>query len=151
MTEKLRKTKDIKEIKLRTNSLKNLRNRNLNTSHINYKIHHLLCKPEIYINSYGNISKNKGSTTLGIRGDEGYLLSFGKEKAQAIAKSFSTNTYKWAPTRRTWIPKPGKNKLRPIDTPTQKDRIVQEAIRSILECIFEPEFVEFENQQGNIL
>ena len=36
-----------------------------------------------------------------------------------------------------------------IDTPTQKDRIVQEAIRSILECIFEPEFVEFENQQGN--
>lgn len=135
---------------MRTTHLESLKKKNLDTSHINYKVYHLLCSPEIYINSYGNICKNRGSTTLGIKGDEGYLLSFGKEKAQEIANKFKTNTYNWAPTRRTWIPKPGKNKLRPIDTPTQKDRIVQEAIRSILECIFEPEFKQFENQVGNV-
>lgn len=44
------------------------------------------------------------------------------------------------------LPKPGKNKKRPIGTPNQKDRIVQEAIRSILEAIFEPEFKKFEEQ-----
>lgn len=49
---------------------------------------------------------------------------------------------------RTLIPKPGKKKKRPIDTPTQKDRIVQEAIRSILEAIFEPEFVKFETENN---
>ena len=34
--------------------------------------------------------------------------------------------------------------MRPIDTPTQEDRIVQEAIRGILEAIYEPEFCAFE-------
>nr|QUX32886.1 hypothetical protein [Blidingia minima]QUX32896.1 hypothetical protein [Blidingia minima] len=42
------------------------------------------------------------------------------------------------------MPKPRKNKMRPIDTPTQEDRIVQEAIRGILEAIYEPEFCAFE-------
>jgi hypothetical protein len=42
--------------------------------------------------------------------------------------------------------KPGKKKKRPIDTPTQENRIAQEAIRGILEAIYEPEFSAFEKQ-----
>ena len=45
------------------------------------------------------------------------------------------------------IPKP-KTKKGPLDTPTQKDRIVQEAIRCILKAIFEPEFRELEKING---
>ena len=149
MTKKRKMTKDINEIKLRTSHLNNLRKRNLDTGHINHKLYHLLYRPETFINSYGNICKNRGSRTLGIKGDEGYLLSFGIDKAKTLANKFKTNSYDWKPTRRTWIPKPGKNKLCPIDTSTQKDRIVQEAIRGILECIFEPEFSQFEKQIGN--
>lgn len=71
------------------------------------------------------------------------MLYFSRSKAINIANKFKTQTYQWKPARRT-IPKPGKRTLRPIDTPTQQDRIVQEAIRCILECIFEPEFTHFE-------
>lgn len=143
-----RKTRNINEIEYDTKIFERFRKRNLNTKYLNYKVYHLLCRSEIYINAYGNICKNKGSTTLGIKEDEGYLQSFGLEKAKKIAQEFKNKHYKWQALRRTMIPKPGTNKMRPIDTPTQRDRIVQEAIRCILEAIFEPEFQELEESNG---
>lgn len=104
----------------------------------------------MYVNSYGNICKNKGSQTLGIPQDEAYIETFSYEKAMKIAQEIQSQKYNWSPTRRTMIPKPGKKKLRPIDTPTQKDRIVQEAIRSILETIYEPEFQDFEKRSNGL-
>lgn len=121
-------------------------NRNKNIHHINYKIYHLLCHPFTFINAYGRIVKNKGATTRGIEENYGYLEYFDISKAMKIADKFKKDQYFWKPARRTWIPKPGKTTKRPIDTPTQEDRIVQEAIRGILESIFEPEFKEFEQK-----
>jgi len=120
------------------------KNRNaLEIGHTNYKIYHLLCDPATFINAQVNISKNKGALTKGIESDEEVNRFFGLEEAEKIAEKFKQNKYKWSPVRRTWIPKPGKTTKRPIDTPTQQDRIVQEALRGILEAIFEPEFQAF--------
>lgn len=105
-----------------------------------------MCDPQIYVNRYGNICRNRGALTSGIPQDQHYIKGFDRDKANLIAKTMRNNNYNWSPTRITMIPKPGTNKKRPIDTPTQKDRIVQEAIKSILEAIFEPEFKEFEEQ-----
>lgn len=118
--------------------------RNEDTEHINYKIHHLLHRPFTYINAYSNISKNKGALSKGVKQDDEIMRFFGIREAETIAELIKSGKYKWLPTRRTMIPKPGKKKLRPIDTPTQRDRIVQEALRGILEGIYEPEFREFE-------
>ena len=118
--------------------------RNRDTSHINKKIYHLLEDPYTFINAYARISKNKGALTKGIPTDDAIMYNFSIQKATQIANMFTEENYKWSPTRRVWIEKPGKKSLRPIDTPTQKDRICQEAIRGILESIFEPEFAEFE-------
>lgn len=125
--------------------LKRFQERNLDTKHINYKIYHLLTNPFIYVNAYCKISKNAGALTKGITDDKEIMKFFGISNANEIANKFKNENYSWSPTRRTWIPKPGKNKKRPIDTPTQEDRIVQEALRGILECIYEPEFREFES------
>jgi RNA-directed DNA polymerase len=38
------------------------------------------------------------------------------------------------------FPKPGTTKLRPITIPPYADRLVQEAIRMVLEAIYEPHF-----------
>lgn len=124
--------------------LKNFVSRNYNTSHINHKIHHLLHDPFTFVNAYAKISKNKGALTKGIKLDSEIMNYFGKINAENISNKFKTNTYSWSRTCRVWIPKPGKNSKRPLDTPTQEDRIVQEAIRGILEAIYEPEFQEFE-------
>lgn len=113
--------------------------RNQNGIHINYKIHHLLHDPFTFVNAYAKISKNRGAMTEGYD-DEGIMKFFGLNDATKIATKIKQDKYKFKPVKRTWIPKPGKKKKRPIDVPTQSDRIVQEALRGILEAIFEPEF-----------
>ena len=130
----------------RGNKLENLRLRNLSHKHINWKLYYLLWDPFTFNNAYAKISKNAGALTKAIDSKETILLFYRNKDAESIAKSFKEEKSKWSATRRTWIPKPGKRKKRPIDTPTQRDRIVQEAIRGILEAIYEPEFVAFEKE-----
>ena len=133
----------------KSHKLENLTLRNLDTKHINYKVYYILCDPFTFINAYARISKNKGALTKGITIDKEIMANFSLNIAENIANKFKKNTYNWSPTRRVWIPKPFKTTKRPpIDTPTQEDRIVQEAIRGILEAIFEPEFQEFEKENN---
>jgi RNA-directed DNA polymerase len=51
-------------------------------------------------------------------------------------------TYHPQPARRAWIPKPGSNEKRPLGIPAVRDRIVQAALRHVMEPIFETDFAE---------
>lgn len=123
--------------------------RNENTNHINYKIHHLLHEPFIFVNAYSKISKNKGALTEGFN-DDGSMKFFGLKKAIDISQKIKNETYRFKPVKRNWVPKPGKTTKRPVDVPTQSDRIVQEAIRGILEAIYEPEFKLWDTQSKGL-
>lgn len=123
--------------------------RNLNTSHINYKIQYLLHNPFTMVNAYAKISKNKGALTKGYE-DDNIMKSFGLEKAKIIVNKIKKGTYNFKPVKRTWISKPGKKTKRPLDIPTQSDRIVQEAVRAILEAIYEPVFEEHAELTNNL-
>jgi RNA-directed DNA polymerase len=46
------------------------------------------------------------------------------------------------PVKRVWIPKPGTNQKRPLGIPAVRDRIVQTALRMVIEPIFEHRFAE---------
>ncbi len=46
------------------------------------------------------------------------------------------------PARRVWIPKLGSAELRPLGIPAVRDRVVQTALRAVLEPIFERDFAE---------
>nr|YP_010337616.1 putative reverse transcriptase/maturase [Dixoniella grisea]UNJ17201.1 putative reverse transcriptase/maturase [Dixoniella grisea] len=135
---------------VRTNyskKLKRFEERNSNISHINYKVNHLLHDTYIFINAYAKISKNKATLRKDIfpKHDQQVIEFFGH--AIKITEKFKKNSYIFKPTKNTLILKPGQtNKMRTIDPSVQEDRIVQEAIRSILECIYEPEFIDFENK-----
>jgi group II intron reverse transcriptase/maturase len=57
-----------------------------------------------------------------------------------IVIEIKSGKFRFSPVRRVYIPKPGSERKRPLGIPTLKDRIVQEAIRLILESIYEPIF-----------
>lgn len=122
--------------------------RNLNTSHINYKIQHLLHNPFAMVNAYAKISKNKRALTKGYE-DDNIMKSFGLEKAKIIINKIKKGIYSFKPVKRTWVSKPGKKTKLPLDVPTQSDRIVQEAVRAILEAIYKPVFEEHAELTNN--
>ena len=58
-----------------------------------------------------------------------------------LQEELETATYQPRPIRRTYIDKPGSKEKRPLGIPTVRDRVVQTALKMVLEPIFEWEFV----------
>lgn len=59
----------------------------------------------------------------------------------AIEATLRDGTYRPQPVRRVWIPKPGKAELRPLGVAAIRDRVVQAALKIVLEPIFEADFL----------
>ena len=59
-----------------------------------------------------------------------------------LAEDLRDGSYRPQLIRRTWIPKPGSRENRPLGIPTVRDRVVQAALRAVLEPIFERDFAE---------
>ena len=66
-------------------------------------------------------------------GVEGFL-----DQLQAALRD---GTYRPQPVRRVWIPKPGSSKQRPLGVASVRDRVVQSALRIVLEPILEADFL----------
>lgn len=59
----------------------------------------------------------------------------------AVKEYLESDRYLPSPVKRVWIPKPGKaKKKRPLGIPTVRDRVVQQALRMVIEPIFEKRF-----------
>jgi len=57
-----------------------------------------------------------------------------------LSEELRRGTYRPQAIRRHWIPKPGSREKRPLGIPTVRDRVVQTALRMVLEPIFEKGF-----------
>lgn len=65
-----------------------------------------------------------------------------EEELSRLAAQISDGTYRPQPVRRAWINKHGSHEKRPLGIPAVRDRIVQGALRHVLEPIFETDFAE---------
>jgi group II intron reverse transcriptase/maturase len=59
-----------------------------------------------------------------------------------LAAGLKKRRYRPLPARRVFIPKPGSSEQRPLSIPTVRDRIVQAAVRIVLEPIFEADMLD---------
>ena len=59
-----------------------------------------------------------------------------------LAEQLRTGRYRPQAIRRVYIPKPGSREQRPLGIPTIRDRVVQAALRDVIEPIFERDFAE---------
>jgi len=64
------------------------------------------------------------------------------EGLRRLSERLREGTYRPQAIRRHHIPKPGSQETRPLGIPTVQDRVVQTALRMVLEPIFEREFAE---------
>ena len=57
-----------------------------------------------------------------------------------LASALKEQTYRPLPARRVLIPKPGQSDKRPLSIPAVRDRIVQAALKTVIEPVFEADF-----------
>ncbi|MHB9037304.1 MAG: reverse transcriptase domain-containing protein [Armatimonadota bacterium] len=98
-----------------------------------------VARPDFLIYAYEQIEDNKGSNTPGIDGKT--KRHFDLQKAAELAASLRSGTYSPNPVKRVYIRKKS-GKLRPLGIPTFADRVVQSAIKLILEALYEPLFLD---------
>lgn len=61
---------------------------------------------------------------------------------EKLSEQLRVDAYQPRAVRRVWIPKPGSREKRPLGIPAVRDRVVQAAMRHVLEPIFERNFAE---------
>jgi RNA-directed DNA polymerase len=89
--------------------------------------------------AWGQVKANRGGGGV----DSMSLADFemdAEARLEKLAEALRTGTYKPLPVLRTYIPKPGSKEKRPLGIPTIIDRVVQTALRNVIEPIFEHEF-----------
>ena len=64
------------------------------------------------------------------------------ERLVRLQEQIRNGSYTPPPVKRVWIPKLGSKELRPLGIPTVEDRVVQTAVRNVIEPIFENIFAE---------
>ena len=104
------------------------------------RLYRYLLRQDIYLNAYQNLYSNKGAGTKGINSDtaDGFSIDY----VQDIIGKLKNQTYQPKPVKRIFIAK-RNGKKRPLGLPTFTDKLVQDAIRQILQAIYEPIFSNF--------
>ena len=89
--------------------------------------------------SWERVRSNKGGS-----GVDGQTVQEYEKRLETelgiLSEQLRADRYVPQPVRRTWIPKPGSNEKRPLGIPAVRDRVVQGALRHVLEPIFERTF-----------
>lgn len=91
--------------------------------------------------AWQRVAANKGAAGV----DHVTIKAFGRrleEHLHRVGEAIQQQRYRPQAVRRVWISKLGRAGKRPLGIPTVRDRVVQAAVRQVVEPIFERDFAE---------
>jgi group II intron reverse transcriptase/maturase len=101
------------------------------------RLYRQLFNKELFLLAYGRIYSNQGAMTPGVTSEtvDGMSLA----KIEAIIGALRSESYRWSPARRVYVPK--KNgKKRPLGMPPWSDKLVAEVVRILLDAYYDVRF-----------
>lgn len=113
----------------------------LNEKNKNYKnkdLYRILYNEDIYITAYEKLKSNPSN----VNNSFGSLDGFQIETIKSIIESIKNESIKFTPADTVEIPKANKKSTRIIHVGSPRDKVILEAIRMILEAIYEPIMIE---------
>jgi group II intron reverse transcriptase/maturase len=119
--------------------LSDIWNRNLqNPSFVNKRLWSVLKHDDVWISSFLKLAGNLGTKTPST--DRIQIVDFSLDKVMAIKKDLLNGHFQWNINRRLFIPKTDGKKFCSLTIANFKNRLVEEVLRRILVCIYEPCF-----------
>ena len=107
-----------------------------------YSLHDKICRIDILQDAWKRVSANRGSPGIDRKSIED-IESYGVPRfLDEVQQELMGMTYRVPNVKRVYIPKQD-GKKRPLGIPTVKDRVVQQAVKSVIEPIFEADFKDF--------
>jgi RNA-directed DNA polymerase len=106
-----------------------------------HALHDKVHRRDVLERAWGMVRANRGAAGIDritIEQVERHGVSRLLDRLEADLKDGS---YRTQPSRRVFIPKPGGEEQRPLSIPTVCDRIVQAAVKIVIEPIFEADFL----------
>jgi RNA-directed DNA polymerase len=90
--------------------------------------------------AWGQVRANRGAAGID-RVTLAQVEQYGVDRLlDELAADLEEGSYRLLPARRVFIPKPGSRERRPLSIPTVRDRIVQAAVKTVIEAVFEADF-----------
>jgi len=100
-----------------------------------------VCRQDILLEAWRRVKSKKGAAGADQVGID-TIRDYGEERfLSELEQELRSRSYRVAMVRRVHIPKPGQpGKTRPLGIPTVKDRVVQMAVKLVIEPLFEADF-----------
>lgn len=97
-----------------------------------------LFSEDLLLTAYARTARNKGALTAG-SDERDTVDGMSLERIQKVIEELRSERFRFCPARRIRVPKKSGGQ-RPLGIPNFTDKLVQEALRQVLEAYYEPQF-----------
>ncbi|MCP4543369.1 MAG: maturase [Chloroflexi bacterium] len=101
------------------------------------RVYRSLYSQDLFLTAYDKIARNKGALTPGTEDDT--VDGMNLQRIRDIIEKLRHERFRFRPSRRIQVPKKSGGS-RPLSIPNFSEKLVQEALRMLLEAYYEPHF-----------
>ena len=107
------------------------------TASVDRNLYKLMCDRDLLLIAYNKLKSKPGQITPGISSET--LDGMSGKTIDELIEQLKDESFQFQPGRRVMIPKPSGGE-RPLTVAPPRDKLIQEAMRMILEAVYEPTF-----------